>query len=143
MKIPEITKIVSVEFENEKEPWVAAREAAAELNPEPEFHWKNKITMFENLRQALGYTSVWSIHEVERLYEVAFEGYIAGLHYHPYNGDGYMDITITLNVTDPTWFDIWNACENAIIESQHGGNHHQFIEQITRQGSSLYLYTGS
>jgi hypothetical protein len=136
MKIPKIVKVFPTT--DTLAPWEQAREVAKELNPEPEFHWKNKAIMYRNIQAALGYNSIWDVYETIDFNEVAFEGYIASLHY-----VYFPNIDIPLNKKNPTWFDIWNACEEAIVQSHEVGNHHQYIEQVVQQGSSLYLHTGS
>jgi hypothetical protein len=145
MDIPSVSKITKViSVDNTPTEWEKARMKAAEQDTTPEFHWKHKITMYHNIRKALNYSAIWSIDSVTHFDDIAFEGYIAGLHY---DWDcGYYDsedITIVIDKTDPTWFDIYKACNDAIVKSQEFDNHHLFIEEVKQQGTSLYLFTGS
>jgi hypothetical protein len=136
MDFPAITKVISVD--NTLTPWEKARLSAEDTTPE--FHWKHKITMYHNIRKALGYEAIWSIDSVTHFDDIAFEGYIVALHY-DYYGDSV--VTVGIDKVDPTWFDIYKACNDAIIESHKHGNHHLFIEIVNRTEDRLHLFTGS
>jgi hypothetical protein len=138
MDFPAITKVISVD--NELTPWEKARMKAAEQDTTPEFHWKHRITMYHNIRKALNYSAIWSIFEVTHFDEIAFNGYIKALHYDYYGTDV---ITIGIDKVDPTWFDIYKACNDAIVESHKHDNHHLYIEIVNRTEDRLHLFTGS
>ena len=141
MDIPSVSKITKViSVDNTPTEWEKARMKAKEQNIVPEFHWEHKNTMYDNIRDALGYSAIWRIDSVTHFNEIAFYGYIKTLHYSYYKTGV---ITIAMDKADPTWFDIYKACNEAIVYSQRYDNHHLYIEIVNRTEDRLYLFTGS
>jgi hypothetical protein len=143
MDIPSVSKITPA-----PSPVISVDNTPPKQDTTPEFHWRHKLIMYHNIRKALGYYAIWNIDSVTHFDEIAFEGYIAGLHYdYDYGYYDTEDITILIDKTDPTWFDIYKACNDAIVKAQEFGDYHPYIEEVMRQGTSLYLrshiYTGS
>lgn len=102
-----------------------------------------KIDKYASLRETLGYTSVWCMYNVNHFDEVAFTGHIARLFFadpSDMTGKAKM-VSVEINKNNPTWFDVWKACEEAIVTSKT--TRFIFIEEIIQQGTCLYMYAGS
>lgn len=99
--------------------------------------WNEANRYFEKNREALKYTSVWSMYEkYDEMHKIAFfleEGSVLV----------HDNFSVPLPAGSRTWFDMWKAAEEAIFAV---GGDHIFIESLTRSSINpkiILLGTGS
>lgn len=106
------------------------------VRDQQDYRWDKLNRLFEATRKINNFTSVWSMYEIDDLFEEAFvleEGYIL-VH------DNYI---VPLPAGSVTWFQMWKAAEQAIYAV---GGDHIFIESFTQSSINskmILLGTGS
>ena len=93
--------------------------------------------VYDQVRNDLGLTAIWSIYEVADLSER-----------HPYAGAEYVTYKdhwgngiVTQAINGLTWAALYVAANACIRDS--GDDHHVFIEGFKQRGNTLVLTTGS
>lgn len=91
-----------------------------------------KSDMFDKIREANGFRSIWSIYEVDDINAVF--GYVEGVEYEGCNKHVGKEVT---------WLELWQIAELLIEES--GDSHHIFIENFAKKDNEHLhrLITGS
>ena len=101
-----------------------------------------KFDHYNEVRNQLGLTSVWSNYDVENLSDRhPFEG-ATQICYHESDHSG--DKSVVKSITGSTWAALFVAADACIRDS--GDEHHIYIEQLIPSSVSpnvLFLYTGS
>lgn len=101
--------------------------------------FSRKAEHFDNVREQEGFTSIWSMYDVEDLDAP-----------HPFSSDSFVmyadhwgeNKNTHYPVMGTTFRDLYRAADKAIENS--GDNHHLFIEQfVVKNGNELHLVTGS
>jgi len=93
--------------------------------------------VYDQVRNDLGLTAIWSIYEVADLSKP-----------HTYSGAKYVSYKdhwgkgiVTQAINGNTWADLYVAADRCIRDS--GDVHHVFIEDFRKSGNTLLLTTGS
>lgn len=99
-----------------------------------------KCSYYSDIRDESKFRTVWSIYEVEDMYEA-----------HPYTGattlvykDHWGDKPVSVEIQGNRWIDLWRAANTAILQS--GDQHHIYIEIFNpskEDAATLILHTGS
>jgi hypothetical protein len=91
------------------------------------------------MQRELGLWSIWSMYEViDTMREVPFPGAVRM----QYDVDDYWGTSQTgIIPLDANWIDLWRVADTLMLAS--GDKHHQFIEEIKREGDTLLLSCGS
>jgi len=100
-----------------------------------------KFKYFDNIRETNKFKSIWSMYEVLNVHDLSgFEA--KNLVYKDHWGHERA-VTIPLPGGNLQWWDLWVAADKAIVESED--QHHVFIEdfQMSKDGKTLFLRTGS
>ncbi len=99
-----------------------------------------KMDHYDEVRQAQGFKTVWSIYEIEELGQPhPFEGALQVVY-----KDHWGDQPVVEEINGPRWVDLYAAADAAIRRS--GDDHHIFIEAfrpVADQPHQLRLTTGS
>lgn len=101
--------------------------------------FETKFDYYASVGASLGAKSVWSIYEVDDLEtDHPFAG-ATEVTYCSYATEG----TISVPLEGSKWVDLWAAANDLIIAS--GDTHHRFVEnfEVSDDGKTLNLWTGS
>ena len=102
--------------------------------------FEEKFDYYASVGASIGANSIWSIYEVDNLEtDHPFAG-ATEVTYHPYHLDGG---SITVPLEGSKWVDLWASANDLIITS--GDTHHLFVEnfEVSDDGKTLNLWTGS
>ena len=113
------------------------REALAGAYAQESKAFSTKSDHFDQVKNDLGLSAIWSIYEVENLSERhPFEG-VTTVTYKNHWGTN----PVVVPVNGSTWAALYVAGNAAIRDS--GDDHHVFIEQFKKVGDTLVMTTGS
>lgn len=90
---------------------------------------------YTDLAVKFGMRTVWSVDTIRDFRARAFEGKIV-LTY-----DGGWGKAGQRTLTNPTWFAIWRAADELVVQSDD--LHHIFLEVFRRRGNRVSIETGS
>ena len=95
-----------------------------------------KREMFEDVRKRNGFISIWSIYDIDNLFDMS------GLEAEELVYDGWdAKFTTPLPGGNLKWWDLYAAADKLIKQS--GDEDHIFIEAFKKDGNKLYLFCGS
>lgn len=97
---------------------------------------EQKREVFESIRKRCGFVSIWSIYDIDNLFEQS------GLEAEELIYPGWdNEFTTPLPGGNLKWWDLYAAAEKVIQQS--GDRDHIFIEAFKKDGNKIYLYCGS
>lgn len=115
------------------------RDALKDVMLQDKLEHDKRYAHYRQVAEKFGFSTIWSITEVQDLYSVAPD--MTGYEKLVYE-DNWDDKIVEVEITGDRWIDLWAAADKAIKQS--GDGHHCFIEAFKHKShNTLRLVTGS